>query len=184
VSAVGDLVRGADVTWITHPPTHSPNGHELATAITDGKDKVIDVDAASNTTQQLRQELLNAGLIDWVSLSEVNSEAALLCPDLPKPQRQEIALNTMRSLVSEGLFAAGNLDTEVGRFAPFDEPLDQTMARIRDVYVDRYDETIEWAFRFWFDLTDEGTEAAMATESGREIVRKVEEDMRRRAVSN
>jgi hypothetical protein len=58
------------------------------------------------------------------------------------------------------------------------------MARIRDVYLDRYDETIEWAFRFWFDLTDEGTEAAMATESGREIVRKVEEDMRRRAVSN
>jgi hypothetical protein len=27
--------------------------------------------------------------------------------------------------------------------------------------------TIEWAFRFWFDLTDKGTEAAMATEGGR-----------------
>jgi hypothetical protein len=152
--------------------------------MTDRKDKVIDMDASSNTTQQLRQKLLNAGLIDWVSLSEVNSEAALLCPDLPRPQRQEIALNTIRSLVSEGLFAAGNLDTENGRFAAFDEPLDQTMARIRDVYIDRYDETIEWAFRFWFDLTDKGTDAAIATESGREIARKVEEDMRRRAESN
>jgi hypothetical protein len=55
------------------------------------------------------------------------------------------------------------------------------MTRIREVYVGRYDGTIKWAYRFWFELTDNGTEAAMATERGREIAQNVEEDMRRRA---
>jgi hypothetical protein len=58
------------------------------------------------------------------------------------------------------------------------------MTRIREVYVGRYDDTIKWAYRFWFELTDKGTEAATATERGREIAQNVEEDMRRRAESN
>jgi hypothetical protein len=152
--------------------------------MTDRKARVTDMDASSTTTQQLREALLNSGLIDWVSLSDVDSRAAKMCRGLPRPQRQEIALDTIRSLVSEGLFTAGNLDTEDGRFAAFDEPLDQTMTRIREVYVGRYDDTIKWAYRFWFELTDKGTEAATATERGREIAQNVEEDMRRRAESN
>jgi hypothetical protein len=72
--------------------------------MTDRKARVTDIDASSTTTQQLREALLNSGLIDWVSLSDVDFRAAKLCRELPRPQRQEITLDTIRSLVSEGLF--------------------------------------------------------------------------------
>jgi hypothetical protein len=51
------------------------------------------MDAPSTTTQQPREALLNSGLIDWLSLSDVDSRAAKLCRELPRPQRQEIALD-------------------------------------------------------------------------------------------
>ena len=135
----------------------------------------------SGSARRLREELLNAGLIDWVSMSEADGRAAKYCPEVLKPQRQELVLDTLRELVDEGLFTAGSLDTPDGRFGAFDEALDDVMARIRSAYVDNYDDTSRWVFRFWFELTDKGTDAAQETERGREIARAVEADMRRLA---
>ncbi|MGJ6127220.1 hypothetical protein QN239_32065 [Mycolicibacterium sp. Y3] len=133
------------------------------------------------SARNLRQELLYDGLYDWVSLAEADSDADKFCPDVPEPQRRELLLDTLRELVVEGLFDAGSLDTPDGRFAAFDEPLDEVMARIRHAYIDCNDDTSHWVFRFWFELTDKGTAVATETDYGRELARGVEEDVRRLA---
>ncbi|MGJ6125672.1 hypothetical protein QN239_24165 [Mycolicibacterium sp. Y3] len=141
----------------------------------------MDTDTPPDCAGNLRQELLYDGLYDWVSLADANSDAVKFCPDVPKPQRQELLLEILRELVSEGLFLVGSLDNPDGRFAAFDEPLDEVMARIRHAYIDNNDDRSGWVFRFWFELTDKGTAAATETEYGRELARGVEEDVRRLA---
>ncbi|MGJ6127216.1 hypothetical protein QN239_32045 [Mycolicibacterium sp. Y3] len=141
----------------------------------------MNTDNMPESARRLRQELLHGGLIDWVSLVDADARAAKYCPDLPKPQRHELLLDTLRELVAEGLFLAGSLDTPDGRFAAFDEPLDEVMARIRHAYIDNNNDRDHWVWRFWFKLTDKGTAAATETDRGREIARSVEEDMRRLA---
>ncbi|MHA7665980.1 hypothetical protein [Mycolicibacterium sp. HS_4_1] len=141
---------------------------------------VVDMDN-SDPARRLREELLYAGLADWVSLAEANSIASTGFPELPEEQRRELVVNTLRAMVVNGLFVAGGLDTSDGKFAPFDEPLEQTVANIRSTYVEQYD-TARWAFRFWFDLTDRGTAEATSTERGRELARGIDEDLLRRDI--
>ena len=130
---------------------------------------------------KLRQQLLYDGLYDWVSLAQADSDGWKLCPELSERQQQELVVDTLRTMVTDGLFVVGHRDTPDDSVAAFDESLDEVMARIRHTYIDRNDDRSHWVFRFWFELTDEGYEAATATEYGRELARGIEEDVRRLA---
>lgn len=104
---------------------------------------------------------MTGGLDDEVSLGEVHTRVGRLYATLPLPERQTLALEAVRSLVSEGLFELRDLSTrQDGRFAAFTEPLEASMARVHDAYITHHDERAGWVFRDWLELTDTGNRVA------------------------
>jgi len=75
-------------------------------------------------------------------------------------QRETLA--TIRSLVGDGLFVLGDLSGETGRLVPWSEPLDESIEKISDVYVAKYDDRPEWVWFVWMELTDAGKRLARA----------------------
>ncbi|HEY1841533.1 MAG TPA: hypothetical protein VGG53_15175 [Mycobacterium sp.] len=64
-----------------------------------------------------RDEVLLRGLIDWVALQRVHARIARENSGEPLSVIQEKVLGLIRSLVTDGLFELGDLDTEDHRFA-------------------------------------------------------------------
>jgi hypothetical protein len=63
--------------------------------------------------------------------------------------------------VNEDLFDLGNLTGSTdGRFAPWDCPIDESINRIRGVYVDNFDDQNVWPRYCWLDLTKKGARLA------------------------
>lgn len=75
---------------------------------------------------------------------------------------QHETLATIRSLVGDGLLVLGDLSGETGRLVRWNEPLDESIERISDVYVAKYDDRPEWVWFVWMELTDAGTRVARA----------------------
>ena len=120
---------------------------------------------ASITAQdRLRKELLTSGLYDWVPLAEVDS--IILDNHLTETPsaRQDLALNTIRSLVEDGLMEIGDLPSQGSRLVAWDVSLDVALARISDRFVGHYDDTAMWGFSVWLGLTDAGEHVARELE--------------------
>jgi hypothetical protein len=115
-----------------------------------------------------REEVLLRGLIDWVALERVHKRVARENSGKPLSVIQDKTLELIRSLVSEGLFELGDLQTVDHRFAAWDIPLDESIRRIRDVYVNSFEDEPAWWFYCWLDLTEKGQRVAEALESRRE----------------
>jgi hypothetical protein len=47
-------------------------------------------------------------------------------------------------------------------------PLDESIERIRDVHVNRFDDEAEWWFICWLDATEKGLKAAEAIKQSRD----------------
>jgi hypothetical protein len=115
---------------------------------------------------QVRENLLIEGLQDWISLGEVHSDFfgqdAAQAP--PVHEVQELTLNMIRELVSDGLFVMGmpspSKDNPTG-FTPWDLPLDVAMAKIEDTYVKHFDDRWGWTTMVWMSLTDKGKKLAL-----------------------
>lgn len=86
----------------------------------------------------------------------------------PLPVIQGKVLDLIRSLVTDGLFELGDLDTPNHRFGAWDCPLDESIQRIRDVYVNHFDDEAEWWFYCWLDATEKGLKAAEVIEASRD----------------
>jgi hypothetical protein len=90
--------------------------------------------------------LLIEGLQDWISLSNVHS-SFLPETGAPRPlhEVQQLTLNMIRELVSEGLFELGSAagTNRNPRLAPWDLLLDAAMAKIEDAYVTHFDDPME-----------------------------------------
>ncbi len=56
-----------------------------------------------------------------------------------------------------------------GRFAA--APFDHWMRDLTDAYVTHHDDTAEWVFSFWLNLTDKGRRIALSTEEGKAVDR-------------
>jgi len=117
-----------------------------------------------------REEVLLRGLIDWVALERIHSRVARENEGAPLAVVQEKVLDLIRSLVSEGLFEVGDLAGEDGRFGAWRTTLDESIDRIRDVYVNNFADESAWWFCCWLDLTDEGQKIAEAIEASRNSV--------------
>jgi hypothetical protein len=53
---------------------------------------------------------------------------------------QDKTLDLIRSLVSDGMFEVGDLMGEGGRFVAWKTPLNESIQRIRDVYVTKFED--------------------------------------------
>ena len=63
------------------------------------------------------------------------------------------------------MFEVGDLNRRDGRFAAWDTPLDESIQRIRHVYVTKFDDEKEWWFYCWLAITEKGLKAAEAIEA-------------------
>lgn len=75
-------------------------------------------------------------------------------------------MDTVRSLIEDGLMVIGNIEGESDeRVEPWDMSLDHAMARIHDEYVVHHDGR-NWVWRTWFALTERGERVAEALGTG------------------
>ena len=72
--------------------------------------------------------------------------------------------------MTDGLFELGDLATENNRFRAWDTPLDESIQRIRDAYVNNFDDETKWWFVCWLDPTEKGLQLAEAIEARQDSV--------------
>jgi hypothetical protein len=111
-----------------------------------------------------REETLDYGLVDWVDLGRIHWYVMEDNPGAPLSRVQHQTMSLIRSLVSDGLFEIGDLSGKGGYFVAWGTPLDESMQRIYDMYVTRYDDRSYWAWACWLSLTRNGMRAARGVE--------------------
>jgi hypothetical protein len=107
-----------------------------------------------------REELLTSGLADWVHLAEIHHQVNQDNQGFTVEQVQTETLDTIRALVTDGLFEVGDLGGPDGRFAAWDTPLEESIKRISEAYIDHFDNETKWIWVFWLGLTDKGRQIA------------------------
>jgi hypothetical protein len=111
-----------------------------------------------------RENVLLLGLVDWVPLERVHYEVSNANKNATPSDVQTKTLRLIDTVVGEGLFVLGELAPKGVRFIPWDVPLDVAMQRLREVYVDGFDQPETWKWFCWLDLTDKGEQAALPLE--------------------
>ncbi|WP_078313826.1 hypothetical protein [Mycobacterium sp. D16Q16] len=106
-----------------------------------------------------RNEILIDGLDDWVEFYRVHWLVKQANPDAALGDIQIEALDTVRDLVSAGLYEIGKVERGVG-FVPSTISLDGGIEEIRSQYVDHYGEEGTWDYCAWLNLTDQGKRIA------------------------
>ena len=124
-----------------------------------------DADTDGGVVMTARDEVLMRGLIDWVPFQRVHVSVAREHAGEPLAVIQDKVLDLIRSLVTEGLFDIGDLATEDNRFRAWDTTLDESIERVRDAYVNNFDDETKWWFVCWLDLTEKGQPIAEAIEA-------------------
>lgn len=119
-------------------------------------------DRALDADRRAREELLIRGLDDWVHLYEIHSQVMHDNPGAALEAVQHETLEMIRSLVSDGLCDVGDLSGPDGGFAPWETPLEDSIARIADCYVRQFEDDSAWIWVFWLRLTDNGRQVAQA----------------------
>jgi len=107
-----------------------------------------------------RVELLSRGMADWVHLGEIHYQVEQDNPDFTVEQTQHATLETIRSLVRDGLFEVGDISGPNGRFATWDTPLEDSVECISATYIGQFADETAWIWRFWLSITDKGRHAA------------------------
>lgn len=116
--------------------------------------------------EDVRRELILGAVDDVLPLAAVSSSVTQWNPSASLPEIQNETLAMIHSLVTEGLFVLGAMTGEGRRWEPWDEPLEESMHKIAEVYLNRYDDPSAWIWFAWMKLTDEGQKAAQALQEG------------------
>ena len=109
---------------------------------------------------KIRAELLlNAAAGDELPITAVDYYVTQQHPSAAVSDVQDETLATIRSLADDGLVVLGAMSGKGGRWEAWNEPIDESMQRIADLYVTHYDDRPLWVFSSWIKLTDKGREA-------------------------
>jgi hypothetical protein len=111
-----------------------------------------------------RENILIHGLIDWVNLGGVHSYVLQEDRSASPSEVQQKTLDTIRSLVSDGLVELGDLAGEDGSFVAWNTQLDESMKEIHDIYVNHFDDKLTWTIYCWLNLTGKGEQVAESLE--------------------
>jgi hypothetical protein len=114
------------------------------------------------TTQMIRDNLLLKGLGRPVALNAIDWKIKQQNPSASAAQVQKETLETIRTLVDDGLFRLG--DVNKFRFVASKRPLDRSIDKISHRYVGHYDDPKRWMFSAWMKLTDKGQQLALSLE--------------------
>ena len=114
------------------------------------------------TTEIVRDTLLLKGLSRPVALNAVDWKVKQQNPSASDAQVQQETLETIRSLVDDGLFRLG--DVYKRRFVAAKQPLDRSIDKISHQYVGHYDNPKRWMHLASMKLTDKGQQLALSLE--------------------
>ena len=114
------------------------------------------------TTEIIRDNLLLKGLGRPVALNAIDWKIKQQNPSASDTQVQKETLETIRTLVDDGLFRLG--DVNKFRFVASKRPLDRSMHKISHRYVGHYDDPKRWMFSASMKLTDKGQQLALSLE--------------------
>src|ERR1700761_8703312 len=114
----------------------------------------------TNALEKVRTELLLGALDGALPLTAVDSCVTQHKQGAPASEVQEATLKTIHSLVDEGLLVLGDMSGETGRLAPWSASLEESMRKVSDAYVVRYDDPDAWIWSAWLELTDKGKQVA------------------------
>jgi hypothetical protein len=116
-----------------------------------------------NAENFLRNELLLDGTAMCVPMAHVESVISREHLAGTLVARQQLALQTIRSLLDDGLMKIGDIvGASDERVVPWDLTIDAAMERVRDLFVDHYDERTLWDLTIWLQLTSAGERLARA----------------------
>jgi hypothetical protein len=115
----------------------------------------------------LRDDILASGRDDWVSMADVQGRISRRGLAESALERQQLILQTVRSLLEDGLVEVGDIPapSDPG-FLVWPGTIDEVTKRLYERVVDRYDDPDSWEYSTWLNLTPEG-EVASA-----EVIRK------------
>jgi hypothetical protein len=115
----------------------------------------------------LRDDILAGGHDDWVSMAEVRGCISRGRLADSASERQQLMLQTIRSLLQDGLVEVGDIPApgDPG-FLVWPGTLDEVMERLTERIVGRYDDPDSWEYSTWLNLTAKGQQASA------DIVRK------------
>jgi hypothetical protein len=116
--------------------------------------------------EQIRKELLLGALEGPLPLTAVDSCVTQQNRSAPDTEVQSATLETIRSLVSEGLVVLGDLSGETGRLVAWSGSLEESMQKISNLYVVNYDDPGAWIWSAWLELTHKGEQVAHALQQG------------------
>jgi hypothetical protein len=122
------------------------------------------IEPVNSAPEKVRAELLLGALEGALPLTAVDSSVTQQNRSASVTEVQEETLQTIRSLVSDGLFELGDLSGEGGSLVAWSGSLDESIQRISDVYVAKYDHPPAWVWSAWMELTDKGQRLARALE--------------------
>jgi hypothetical protein len=128
-----------------------------------------DGDTDSEHLMSAREDVLRWGLVDWVELDRIHGYVARENPDQPLSVIQNKTLDLIHSVVSDGMFKLGDLKQN-SRFTAWSTRLDESIQRIRDVYVTNFEDQNTWPWFCWLDLTEKGQRVAEAIEARQDSV--------------
>jgi hypothetical protein len=110
--------------------------------------------------ERVRKDLLLGALEGPVPLTAVDSCVTQQNRAASVSEVQNATLETIRSVVGEGLVVLGDLSGETGRLVAWSEPLEESMEKISDLYVVNYDDAGAWIWSVWLELTEKGEQIA------------------------
>lgn len=116
-----------------------------------------------------RESILLRGLVDWVPLDRIHWDVTQENQRAPLSVVQNKTLELIRSLVDEGLAELGDLASEDGEFTAWESSLDESIDRIRSVYVAHFHDENVWPWYAWLNLTEQGDRVAQEIESKRAV---------------
>lgn len=114
----------------------------------------------TSAQEKTRLELLVSALADWVHLGEIHHQVEQDNPGFAVDQVRLETLNTIRSLVLDGLFEVGDLSGPNGEFVAWRTPLEESIERIAAAYIEEYANETAWLWVFWLQLTGKGRRVA------------------------
>lgn len=119
--------------------------------------------SAMSAADTLRDQLLRDMLGDCISLSHIDSVVAHNYSADPRAARQQLLMNTIQLLLTDGLVVVGDIvggtDATV---EPWKVSLEDAVACLHDRYVLHYDSWETWGWTTWFALTKLGKQTAEA----------------------
>jgi hypothetical protein len=118
-------------------------------------------ESGSTARATLRDGVLASGHDDFVSMADVQSHISRGGLADSVAARQQLVVETVRSLLVDGLAEIGDIP---GRddpgFKTWPGTVDEVMTRFIDRFIGNYDDRLEWEYTIWLNLTAKGEQAS------------------------